>query len=160
MWNVKNLNQAANHHICHVLRPRFWIYNMYNTVTWRKHDESLIHFFQSTAYASGYDENLSNKNLSFSVYNVYAPTWSMLPSSDLLETYNKHTFHEMLGSCFHVKRSNSMLPMPFEVFLVSASWLHAYQSDLLHWWHKRNPCGYDVSRTIFMLIGQWSRSHG
>ena len=36
----------------------------------------------------------------------------------------------------------------FEVFAVSASWLHAYLTDSCHMWHKFNQWGDNVSCTI------------
>ena len=51
---------------------------------------------------------------------------------------------------FQVKRSK----VKVTVFSVSAPWLRAYLTDLLHTWHKCSPWRDDVSRSIFR-----SRSH-
>ena len=58
---------------------------------------------------------------------------------------------------FGVKRSKSH--GSFEVYAMSAPWLHPYFTDLLHMWHTHNPWRYDVSRTISRSKGQSHMGH-
>ena len=60
-----------------------------------------------------------------------------------------------INTTHEVTISHTLLPgqkvksrRSFDVLAVSASWLHAYLTDLCHMWHKFNPWEDNVSCTI------------